>query len=70
MEGNLIKSLYFIKRDSMKEGDNVRRKLLRHKEMFDAMINDDAHFSLGHLKSSVTWREVKRFMFTISLYNT
>jgi hypothetical protein len=28
VEGNLIKSLYVIKRDSVKEGDNVRRKLL------------------------------------------
>ena len=36
----------------MKEGGvNEARKLLRHKEMFDAIY-------LGHLKSSLTGREV------------
>jgi hypothetical protein len=65
VEGNLIKSLYIIKSDSVKEGDNVGRKLLRCKEMFDAIY--DAHYSsLGHLKSSVTWREVNRHVYNIT----
>jgi hypothetical protein len=66
VEGNLIKSLYVIKRDSVKEGDNVGRKLLWRKEMFDD-IYDDAHVSLGHLKSSVTWREVNHHVYNITI---
>ena len=65
VEGNLIKSLYVFKRDSVKEGDNVGRKLLRRKEMFDAIY--DAHYSLGHLKSSVTWREVNHHVYNITI---
>ena len=34
--------------------------------MFDA-IYDDAHYSLGHLKSSVTWREVNHHVYNITI---
>ena len=33
--------------------------------MFDAIY--DAHYSLGHLKSSVTWREVSRHVYNITI---
>ena len=65
VEDNLIKSLYAIKRDSVKEGDNVERKFHRHKEIFDAIY--DAHYSLGHLKSSVKWREVNCHVYNIRI---
>ena len=34
--------------------------------MFDAIL-DDAHYSLGHLKSSVIWREMKRDGYNITI---
>ena len=44
------------------------RKLLRRKERFERFdaIYDAPYYSLGHLKSSVTWREVKLHVYNIT----
>ena len=54
-EGNMLRSLHVMRRKGEKAGDKLGRKILRHKELFDAIY--DAHCSLRHLKSSACYKE-------------